>query len=128
MSSDSITADVQDAVDEFEAHFGRRVAYESDGEGGALVTILGVELAERWGCAAAALRFAIPYNYPATPPYPYYLPREAQPAAPWPQALQPIDWRGEPMIQVSLRNNNWDPARDSVVGCVLQVAAWLREH
>ena len=32
------------------------------------------------------------------------------------------------MIQVSLRNNHWDPARDNVVGCVLQVAAWLHQQ
>ena len=67
------------------------MTYESEGDGGALVTIGEVKLAEGWGRTAAPLRFVIPFTYPATPPSPYYLPRDAQPAAPWPQALQPIE-------------------------------------
>lgn len=126
MTAPAVTADVADAIGELRTHFGAGVDAEPDGTGGAIVTVGGVKLADGWGRASAPVRFVVPYNYPATPPYPYYMPRECQPPGPWPQALQPVDWRGEAMIQVSLRNTNWDPARDTVVGCVLQVAAWLR--
>jgi hypothetical protein len=128
VSGATMTADVRDATEGLEIHFGDRVAWESDGEGGAVVTIEEIELGKAWTRTEAPLRFVAPYNFPAAPPYPYYLPRDAHPQGPWPTALQPIEWRGAPAIQVSLRNNRWDPARDSLLGCVLQVAAWLREQ
>jgi hypothetical protein len=126
VSAATLAADVGEAVEELQAYFGDRLTAEPEADGGALITIARVELAASWGRRRAPLRFVIPYNYPAIPPYPYYLPREAEPPGAWPPALQPIDWQGAPMIQVSLRNNNWDPARDNVLGCVLQVTDWLR--
>jgi hypothetical protein len=126
LSSAVLNEDVADALEEIGAHFGHRLAHESDGQGGAIVTIEDIELPSAWSLDAAPMRFVVPYNFPATPPYPYYLPQAVQPPAPWSPALQPIEWRGEAMIQVSLRNNSWDPARDSVLGCVLQVCDWLR--
>lgn len=128
MSGATIAAEVRDATEELQSHFGARVAWEPDGEGGAVVTIEKVELGEGWTRTEAPLRFVVPYNFPATPPYPYYLPRDAHPQGAWPTALQPIEWRGASAIQVSLRNSRWDTARDGLLGCVLQVAAWLREQ
>jgi hypothetical protein len=122
----SINPEVADALGEIKAHFGPRLSYEGDGLGGAFVTIDGMNLPSSWAKASASVRFIVPYNFPATAPYPYYLPQDVLPPKPWHQALQPIEWRGLPMIQVSLRNNNWDPARDRVLGCILQVADWLR--
>jgi hypothetical protein len=123
-----LTPEVSDAVGELQGHYGARLDHQPEDDGGALVTIKMVELGASWGGAKAPLCFVIPYNYPAVPPYPYYLPREVEPSGVWPPALQPIEWRGTPMIQVSLRNNNWDPARDSILGCVLQVTDWLRSR
>lgn len=123
---DPINPEVAEALAELEDHFGRRVSHEADGQGGAIATLEALDLPASWACSKAPMRFVVPYNFPATPPYPYYLPQEVQPPTPWHQALQPIEWRGESMIQVSLRNNNWDPARDRILGCILQVADWLR--
>ncbi len=128
MSVAALTAEVSDATADLEDHFGDRVAWETDGEGGAVVTVERIELGKGWTRPEAPLRFVVPYNFPAAPPYPYYLPRDAHPQGSWPPALQPIEWRGAPVIQVSLRNTRWDPARDGLIGCVLQVAAWLREQ
>jgi len=128
LSATAVTADVADALTEIGVHYGRRASHEPDGEGGALIVIQGVELPVSWGRKIAPLHFVIPFNFPATPPYPYYLPQDVQPPPPWHQALQPIEWRGESMIQVSLRNANWNAAKDSIVGCVMQVSAWLRSQ
>jgi len=126
LNAATVTADVADALAEIEAHYGRRASHEPDGQGGALVVIQDVELPSSWGRKSASLQFIIPFNFPAIPPYPYYVPQNAQPPPPWHQALQPIEWRGEPMIQVSLRNVNWNATKDNIVGCVMQVSAWLR--
>lgn len=126
MSVASLNPEIAEAVEEILAHFGHRASREPDGQGGALVTVEDVDLPASWARQTAPLRFMVPYNFPATPPYPFYLPKDVQPPTPWHQAMQPIEWRGEQMIQVSLRNNNWDPARDRVLGCILQVGDWLR--
>jgi hypothetical protein len=125
VNATALTAEVADAIGEIEAHYGRRASHEPDGQGGALVVLKEVELPSSWARRKAPLQFVIPFNFPATPPYPYYLPQDVQPPPPWHQAMQPIEWRGAQMIQVSLRNSNWSPARDNIVGCVMQVADWL---
>ena len=124
----ALTAEVAAALAEIEGHYGRRVRHEPDGQGGALVVIEEIQLPASWAGQRAPLYFAIPFNFPAIAPYPYYLPQDVQPPPPWHQALQPIEWRGAPMIQVSLRNANWSPARDNILGCLMQVSGWLRSQ
>jgi hypothetical protein len=124
----ALTAEVGAALAEIEGHYGRRVRHEPDGQGGALVVIEEVGLPATWARRSAPLHFVVPFNFPALAPYPYYIPQDVQPPAPWHQAMQPIEWRGMPMIQVSLRNANWRPAQDSILGCLLQVTEWLRSR
>ena len=128
MNVATLAPEVDEALHELEDHFGDDFASEPDGQGGALVAIDKISLGKTWTKTKVSLRFVVPYNFPATPPYPYYLPRDAHPSGTWPAALQPIEWRGAPVIQVSLRHNRWDATRDSLLGCVLQVTAWLREQ
>jgi hypothetical protein len=109
-----------------EKAFRGRVSYEPDGSGGAYVTVQGVELSDRFARPTAPLTFQLAYNYPAAAPYPFYLPGDATLSGAWPPALQPIEWRGMRVIQVSLRHNNWDPHRDTAVGCVVQISSWLQ--
>jgi hypothetical protein len=113
------------ALGELEFEFPGAVSHEPDGSGGAYVTVGGIEMGESWNMAQVPLTFHLPYNYPSASVYPYYLPGDLEPRQ-WPPALQRIQWRDRNVIQVSLRHNNWDPERDRVLGCVLQVADWLR--
>ena len=128
MTTATLTVEVAAALAEIEGHYGRRVHHEPDGQGGTLVMIDEIELPPTWAGPSAPLHFVIPFNFPAVAPYPYYLPQDVQPPAPWHQAMQPIEWRGMPMIQVSLRNANWRPAQDSILGCLMQVTEWLRSQ
>jgi hypothetical protein len=121
-----VAVEVEAARGELESEFPGAIAMEPDGAGGAYMGVEGIELGERWSAARSTLTFHVPYNYPAASPYPYYLPADCAPKGAWPAALQQVHWRDREMIQVSLRHNNWDPERDRVLGCVLQVAAFLR--
>jgi hypothetical protein len=121
----TVNPEVADALSRLRDQYGRRLASEPDGAGGALVAISRVRLGSGCSQASTTLRFILPFNFPSLPPYPYYVPRTAGPKEPWPPALQPVEWRGDSVIQISLRNNNWNPGQDSIVGCVMHVAAWL---
>jgi hypothetical protein len=127
VSTGALAPDVDEALQELEKTLEKAVEFEADGVGGAYVTVEDVRLGERWNTPAAPLTFHLPYNYPSAAPYPYYLPGEVAPMGPWPAALQKIEWRGRQVVQVSLRHNQWDPQRDRVAGCVLQVAERLRQ-
>lgn len=122
----AIVTEVGEALEELGREFPGAVTHELDDVGGAYVMVGGIRLGSGWTCEEAPLTFHLPYNYPAASPYPYYLPSDATPVADWPPALQRVRWRDRDVIQVSLRHNNWDPGRDRVVGCVLQVAAKLQ--
>jgi hypothetical protein len=128
VSEATLTDEVAEALGELERAFVGAVTQEADGAGGAYVTVDGIELGDGWDAGCAALTFHLPYNYPAASPYPYYLPGDLSPTGNWPPALQRIRWRDRDVIQISLRHNRWDPERDRVVGCVLQVAEWLRRQ
>jgi hypothetical protein len=116
-------------LQQLEEVFTGRVRHEPDGEGGAFVVVEEIELGEHWSARTAELAFHLAYNYPASSIYPYYLQPDIVPAGgAFPQALQRVEWRGSPMIQVSLRQENWDPRRDNAVGAVMQTQDWLRSQ
>jgi len=121
-----LAADVGEGVRLLEEAFPSRVSCEADGQGGAYVTVGDVDLGGTWNVAVAPLSFHLAYNYPAAAPYPFYLPAGTRPSGGWPNGLQRVHWRDRDVVQVSLRHNRWDPARDSAVGSVLQVRDWLR--
>jgi hypothetical protein len=122
----ALSADVSEGVRQLEDAFQDRVSYEPDGQGGAYITIADIVLGDAWNVFSAPLTFHLAYNYPAAAPYPFYLPGGTEPKSTWPAALQRVGWRERAVLQVSLRHNNWDPARDSAIGSVLQVGDWLR--
>lgn len=128
MSDAVVVGDVAEALEELREAFPGVMSDEPDGSGGAYVTVDRIELNERWSAETTSLTFHLPFNYPAASPYPYYVPGELSLSAPWPPALQRVQWRGRNVIQVSLRHASWDPTRDRVTGCVMQVADWLRSQ
>lgn len=121
----TLTHELADAVEELEQAFPNRVSVESQDETGVIVRVRDIALAERWTPRSADLWFVIPYHYPDAAVYPYHV-IGATPTGGLVIALQPVTWRGMAATQVSLRHSAWDPARDNVVGCVLQTQSWLR--
>jgi hypothetical protein len=128
MSTSALASDVSHGLDELEAAFPDRVTAEPDGTGGAFVSVDSIDLGDRWARSITPLAFHLPYNYPAGAIYPFYLPGDVTPNGGLPPALQPVEWRGRRMIQVSLRHTNWDAQRDNAVGAVMQTQAWLKRQ
>jgi hypothetical protein len=121
----AIATEVSRALGELEEAFPGHVASEPDGLGGALVSIAAVHLPAGWPVTHSALMFVIPFNFPAIPVYPYYISAEVAPGGALAGALQRVDWRGQSVLQLSLRHNRWRPGLDTVLGSVLQAMDWL---
>jgi hypothetical protein len=122
---DTLPPHLAQAVDELEQAFLNRITIESHDATGLVIQLRDVPLAERWTPRVGSLWFVIPYNYPDAPVYPYYVVDATATGGAVP-ALRPVTWRDMAAIQVSLRQTAWDPARDTVVGCVVQTQSWLR--
>jgi hypothetical protein len=120
-----IAPEVARALGELQDSFAGRLSSEPDGLGGALVSIAGVRLPAGWPASEGALMFTIPFNFPAIPVYPYYIPAAYAPQGPLESALQRVDWRGQSVLQLSLRHNRWRAGLDTVLGSVLQAMDWL---
>jgi hypothetical protein len=125
MTAAATSTDVGHAIEELEEAFAGRVTVVSTDSCGAIVRISQTELGQRWSHPHGDLWFLIPYHYPDAAIYPYYV-TGASPTGGIIGGLQPVDWRGMPATQVSLRHNGWNPNVDTAVGSVLQTQAWLR--
>jgi hypothetical protein len=104
------------------------ITVEPTGDGGAVVTVRGVDAGERWSPSSLEVSFEIAFNYPFAAIYPYFTRPDLQPAAgqALPSALQRVEWRGAERTQISLRANRWNPQVDTAVGAVLQVQRWFQ--
>jgi hypothetical protein len=118
------TAALAELIDAFPG----RISSEPDGLGGLVVSIADVAMPQGWPAGRSQLIFVIPFNFPAIPIYPYYIPAEAAPDGALDQALQRINWRGHNVLQLSLRHTSWRPSLDTVVGSVLQTMDWLKSR
>jgi hypothetical protein len=121
MTTAALPPDVGRAIEELEGAFPGRVRVTSD-EAGGVVELTDVELGPGWSARSGSLWFLVPFHYPDAAIYPYYVTGATHPAG---GALQGVSWRGAPAIQVSLRHNGWDPARDTALGSVHLTRSWL---
>lgn len=115
------------AVAELESEY-EEVLVEPDGGGGAYVTVKPLIFGELWLPEEDAVEFAMAYNYPFTPIYPFYAEpglRLANGGA-QPQALQQVNWRGRERTQISLRTRRWEPAHDTASTALRMVAHWFQ--
>jgi hypothetical protein len=124
----TLSSEIGQAIGELEAEF-PGVIWEPDGQGGAYVTVPGIELGEQWSPRTADLTFQIAFNYPDAAIYPFYLPAPLERFdGSWPQALQLVQWRDRNVIQLSLRANRWQPTVDTALGATIQVQDWFQHE
>ncbi len=128
MNTTLVAQEAAVALAELENAFPGRVSSEPDGLGGAIVAIAGMPMPAGWPLSHSPLMFVIPFSFPAIPVYPYYIGAEAAPPGALGEGLQRVDWRGCPVLQLSLRHNAWRPGLDTVVGSVLQAMDWLQHR
>ena len=122
MTAATLPAEVARAIDELHEAFPGRVRVTSDAAG-AVVELRAVELGSGWSAPTGTLWFVVPFHYPDAAIYPYYVTGAGHAAG---GALQPVTWRGQTAVQVSLRHNAWNPASDTALGSVLLTQSWLR--
>lgn len=121
--SEAIAAAIAELRKEYEA-----VAWMPDGSGGAYVTVSPLQFGERWTPATATVEFALAFNYPYAPVYPFYATAALARAdgGPWPAALQRVNWRGMNVTQISLRTRRWEPAHDTASTALRFVEHWFQ--
>lgn len=128
MTQATVAPPVAAGIEDLEQAFPGRVSHGPTGDGGADITVSDIELGPTWTRTSASVTFNLAYNYPFTAVYPFYLPAGVKPRNHTPPALQDVNWKGRPVVQVSLRHTRWNPTLDSAVGCVLQVQAWAQQQ
>ena len=122
--------EVEDAVAEIHAAFEENEVRATPlGDGGAAVTVEGVDLGERYEPRTSFVGFSVHGSYPFSQVYPHFLRhdlRKADDSALPNPGMTPNQWQGQPAIMVSRSSNRWDPNRDTAVGKLHKVLEWVR--
>lgn len=123
--------EVEEAVAEIRAaSFGKEVQAVPSEDGGAEVTVEGVDLGERYEPRETFVGFRIHGNYPFSQVYPHFVRPDLRKAdgtpLPNPGMTSGQQWRGQPAIMVSRSSPRWNPNRDTAVGKLHKVLEWLR--
>lgn len=120
---------VQEAVTELRASFPVVIA-EGDGDGGAFVTVDGIDPGPAYNQSETWLKFRISHTYPDADIYPLF----ARPdltrvdANSHGQAITSGLFRGESALQLSRRSNHRTAEFDTAARKVLKVIEWLHEQ
>ena len=108
------------------------VTYESDGAGGAWVTIDSVQLGPVYEQETSWIAFQITFPYPEADVYPLFIRPDLRrnDGAPHKEGFQSVPWgpQGVPGTQLSRRSNRLNPAIDTAATKVLKVLKWLSEQ
>jgi hypothetical protein len=127
-----LTPDVAEAIEQIKATFdGHPVTVREDGDGGAYVTVDGIDPGSVYSQSETWVGFCITFQYPDADVYPHFVRND----------LSRADGRelGEGMtrnatfdsrsaVQVSRRSNHRNPAFDTAAIKLLKVIEWLRNR
>ena len=122
------TPEVTEAIAELQQAFpDREITVEEDGQGGAHVTVPGLDLGPQYRPARSWIGFQISYQYPLADVYPQFtdptLVRvDEQPLG---EGFGTVQWRERQVTQISRRSNRWDPAVDTAAAKLAKVLQWL---
>lgn len=122
--------EVEEAVADIRAAFGEEaVQAGASADGGAEVTVEGVDLGERYEPRTTFIGFRVHGSYPFSQVYPHFVRPDLRKAdgAPLPNpGMTPNHWRGQAAIMVSRSSKHWDPNTDTAVGKLHKVLEWVR--
>ena len=114
-------------VDAVRAHFaGKPVEVVPDGAGGAYVTVHDVEVGPSYVPARTFLAFQISAAYDSADVYPHYLGvvtrADGQQHG---EGISAMEWRDQPVLQLSRRSNGWRPGLDNAALKAEKVITWF---
>lgn len=106
---------------------GHAVDTVSDGAGGVFVTVDDIDLGPSYTPNVTWLGFHINSAYPHSDVYPHYIGRVTRvDNQAHGVAVQQVDWRGRPALQLSRRSNRWNSATDTAALKAEKVMTWFR--
>lgn len=133
MSTANVTEAIAEAIEELQQTFpDATVTAESDGHGGAWITIDPVPLGPVYERDTSWIAFQITYPYPEADVYPLFVRPDLRrkDGASHGDGFRSVTWgpRAEPGTQLSRRSNRLDPAFDTAATKVLKVLRWLEQQ
>lgn len=131
--STPVTNAIEEAIEELRHTFSdATVTFESDGAGGAWVTIDPIPLAPVYEQETSWIAFQITFPYPEADIYPLFVRPDLRrrDGAAHGEGFQSVPWgpRATPGTQLSRRSSRLDPAIDTATTKVLKVLKWLSEQ
>lgn len=125
-----MTHEVEEAVAEIGAFSGKEVRATPLADGGAEVTVEGVDLGERYKPRTTFVGFRIEHTYPYSDVYPHFVRPDLRKvdgtALPSPGMNPGQQWQGQPATMLSRRSPRWDPNSDTAAGKLHKVLEWAR--
>ncbi|SEB61133.1 hypothetical protein [Rhodococcus koreensis] len=133
MTTTTTTEAIAEAIEELQQTFAdATVTFESDGAGGAWVTIESIQLGAVYEQETSWIAFQITFPYPEADVYPLFVRPDLRrkDGDGHGEGFQSVTWgpRGEPGTQLSRRSNRLNPAVDTATTKVLKVLKWLSEQ
>ena len=106
------------------------VEAESDGAGGATVTVREMALGAPYAQPDTWIGFLITFQYPYADVYPHFTRADITrvDGRPLGEGLGAAQFNRAPAIQISRRSNRWNPATDTATLKLLKVYRWLLAH
>ncbi len=101
-----------------------------DGQGGAYVTVHGLDLGGQYQPRQSWLGFLLPYLYPAADVYPHFTDAAfvRVDGSALGEGFGQVAWQGQPATQISRRSNRWDPSEDTALIKLQKVLTWVRSR
>jgi hypothetical protein len=121
---------LQAAIDESVAAFGAdRVLFSERPDGSVRVTVRGIHVGDAWSPPVTDLTTTLLVSFPATQPYPFYLPANLNRinGKPMPSNLQKVTVDGQVTLQLSVRPQGSRPV-ESFPALIAGVASWMKTH
>jgi hypothetical protein len=133
MTTPVATGAIAEAIEELAQTFNDSlVTSESDGQGGAWVTIDSIPLAAVYAQRTTWMAFQLTFPYPEADVYPLFVRSDLtrSDGAAHGEGFQAVTWgpRGESATQLSRRSSRLNPAIDTAATKVLKVMKWLGEQ
>lgn len=125
-----MTAEVSSAIEELKVAFpDGQVSAEAEAQGGAYVTVNGVDIGASYSPSTTWIGFLIGFQYPRADVYPHFMDatvRRVDGQAHGVSFQLNKKWRDKDAIQISRRSNRLDPTVDTAATKLAKVLEWVR--